>query len=124
LKSRYDIDLEDVGDEWEILYWSIGTPSLEDYRGNILVIAIHAAGWSGLAATQLASALWNPFFLNLSFFMIAFGVFHDFIVARTRSHPLSDALVRIRALLREYRDDFERHSQKAKANDEKAAGDN
>jgi len=65
LQQRYGIDLSDLEEEWEPLFWSIGTPTDVEWRGPLLMIASEASGWCGLAATLLAPELGNRYYLAL-----------------------------------------------------------
>jgi len=104
LKNRYGIELDDVREEWFTLFAVLGTPTPEEMRGFTFAIAVHAAGWAGLAAAFLfAPELQTKAFLSLCLLMIFSGVYHDFYVARRRCNPQGVAWVNTRALLREYR---------------------
>lgn len=123
LKTRYGIELDEVGDEWQCLYWSVGTPTAEDIRGSILMMASHATGWCGLAATRFAPALNNRYYLAFSLFMIGVGLQHDYYVARRRNDPLGVAYVNTRALLREYRKRPTRSDEQLKSKPEPEVGE-
>ena len=103
LKARYGIEIDQLGEEWSAVYWTIGTPTPDDVRGSILVMASHATGWCGLAAIQLAPALYNRYYLAYCLLMVGIGLHNDFHVAIRRNEPEAIAYTNIRALLREYR---------------------
>ena len=105
LKDRYDIDLSDLEEEWEFLFWSLGSPTDVEIRGDLLTIASEATGWCGLAATALAPTLRTPYYLAICAFFILIGLIHDYFVALRRTAPLALAIGRTRALLREYEKD-------------------
>lgn len=104
LKTRYGIKPEDLGpDDWLVLYWALATPTREEMRGSVLMIATHATGWCGLAATRFAPALNNRYYLSFSLLMIVVGLVHDFYVAKRINHPVISRLLNLRGLLREFR---------------------
>jgi hypothetical protein len=105
LQQRYGIDLSDLEEEWEPLFWSIGTPTDVEWRGPLLMIASEASGWCGLAATLLAPELGNRYYLALCLLFILLGLHNDYWVALRRTHPAAIANGQIRALLREYEKD-------------------
>ncbi|MGC0779024.1 MAG: hypothetical protein WCD68_17625, partial [Candidatus Acidiferrum sp.] len=81
LQQRYGLDLRDLTEEWEFLFWSIGTPTDVEWRGHLLMIASEATGWCGLVATLLAPALGNRYYLALCLLFILLGVHNDYWVA-------------------------------------------
>lgn len=107
LQQRYGLDLRDLAEEWEFLFWSIGTPTDVEWRGHLLMIASEATGWCGLVATLLAPALGNRYYLALCVLFILLGVHHDYWVALRRTNPAAIASRQIRVLLREYEKDRE-----------------
>jgi hypothetical protein len=105
LSDRYGVDLNDVEQEWEFLFWSLGTPSDVEWRGPLLSIASEATGWCGFAATVFAPSLLNGYYLVLCGFFIFMGLLNDYFVAGRRTDPVAVAMGRTRALLREYEKD-------------------
>lgn len=105
LQDRYGIDLSAVEEEWEFLFWSLGTPTDVEWRGHLLMIASEATGWCGLVASLLAPALRNRYYLALCALLILTGLHNDYFVAGRRTDPVSLAMGRTRALLREYEKD-------------------
>jgi hypothetical protein len=102
LSDRYGIDIDHLGQDWEMFYWNLGPPSALDYRGPLLMMALHATGWSGVAASALAPALWNPYYLALCALLIVFGIHSDHQVALRNTDPVGAISIRLRALLREF----------------------
>lgn len=110
LLKRYGIFTEE--DFLHSEYWrfnanawlhSLGEARPRDHRGNALVVAIHATGWSGLVALHFAPHLQNLYFLALCVFMIGFGLFHDYQVARNYYDPVFSWILKIRRTLDELR---------------------
>src|SRR6266851_3615689 len=73
LWKRYGIDLNQLGDEWHFLYESVGTPTSEEVRGPLLMMASHAMGWAGVVAMNIAPALRNKYYIGFSAAMLVFG---------------------------------------------------
>lgn len=105
LQVGYGIAPENVTTgEWSILYWTLGRLTLEDQRGSLVMIASHAIGWSGLAATRIAPRLQHRYYVAFCFFLIFNGLAHDWFMAKRRMNPIAVAYTQIQALLREIRD--------------------
>jgi ABC-type multidrug transport system fused ATPase/permease subunit len=102
LLDRYGIDLSDVDDEWQHLFWVLGTPTDVEWRGPLLMIAFEATGWCGLVATRLAPMLRNPYYYALCALFILAGLHNDYYIAGRRTDPIAITTGRIRAVLREY----------------------
>jgi hypothetical protein len=104
LSVRYGIKPEDVtGDNLGILYWVLGSPAPEDARGYLVLIALEATGWAGLAATRIAPALKTKYYFYFCAFLILNGLFHDFYTIRFNTDVRAIPYLRIRAILRELR---------------------
>lgn len=105
LKKHYGIDRQISHRDWQVWYTLFGRPTSQDMRGDLPMLALHATGWSGVAAAfVVAPALKNPDFLVFSFFLILCGLIHDWFVAARRANPVLNAIVRARAILAELRD--------------------
>jgi hypothetical protein len=102
LKDKFDIDIDDVGNAWTLFFWTLGKSTGEEIRGHTFAISIHATGWAGLAASLLAPALQNRYYIAFCLIMIITGLQHDWYFARVRRDPMLTAITRTRALLREY----------------------
>ena len=102
LETRYGIKLDEIDREWTWLFWTLGSPTGEEVRGYPFAIAIHATGWLGLAASQIAPPLRNAYYIAFCALMIVVGLQHDFCVVRGYLDPVRVASTRIRALMREY----------------------
>jgi hypothetical protein len=105
MRDRYGVELHRVEEEWQFIFWSLGTFSDVEWRGPLLMIAFEATGWCGLAAIQLAPALSNRYYLALCLLFIVTGLHNDYWVAGRRIDPVAVALRQTRALLREYEKD-------------------
>ncbi len=104
LTVRYGIKSEDLHqDQWGVLYSILGRWEPEDVRGSLLVIALEATGWAGLAATRLAPALRTKYYLYFIAFLILVGLLHDFHVAFRNVDPRASGYTNVRAVLRELR---------------------
>jgi hypothetical protein len=119
LKVRYGIEPQDVAeDEWEPLYWTLGSPTREELRGSIMMIASHAVGWSGIAAARIAPTLWNRYYLGFCLFMVLNGLIHDYYVVLRKSDLRIAGYLNIRAVLREFRRTQVQELPSQKANSE------
>ncbi len=78
------------------------TATREELRGNLLVVAFHATGWTALVASWFAPDLRVRWFYFFAYFLIGIGLHHDFFVADYRMNPLYGPSIRLRALLREF----------------------
>jgi hypothetical protein len=104
LETKYGITSEDLSREidWRIFYVTLATPTRKEVRGETTMIATHATGWCGLAATRLAPSLNNRYYLSFSLLMIVVGLLHDFYLARSVKNPVLSGIMNIRGLLREF----------------------
>jgi hypothetical protein len=70
--------------------WYSVLPTLrpEERRGNVLVIAFHAAGWCGIAATHFAPTLKNTYYLGFSSLLILCGIGHDWFIVKWLKDPV------------------------------------
>lgn len=71
----------------------LGTLRVEELRGYTLVTALHATGWSGLAAAHFAPELRIVPFEVLCLFLIFCGLFGDLSLALHSSHLLGSWLM-------------------------------
>jgi hypothetical protein len=78
------------------------TPTQQELRGTLAIIALHATGWTALAASRFAPDLRARWFYPFAYFLIGIGLLHDFAVADYRMNPTRAAAIRLRALLREF----------------------
>jgi hypothetical protein len=102
LHDRYGLDIDRIDRDWELFYWNLGPPSAIDYRGPLLMMALHATGWSGVVATVLAPALWNRYYLALCALLIVLATHSDHYVALRNTLPEGVTGIRLRSLLREF----------------------
>jgi hypothetical protein len=104
LQSKYSIRREDtVGiRDWSIFYATLATPTQEELRGQTIMVATQAIGWSGVFAATLVAQLVNIYYLSFSLFLILIGLIHDFYLVRSLKHPVSDGLANIRGMLRSF----------------------
>jgi hypothetical protein len=103
LLDKYGVAIDDVDNEWQHLFWNLGEVTMVDRRGDILVMALHASAWCGVAAAWIAPRLRNRYFLAFCGLAFLIGLTHDYDVARRLSDPVSLAHARIRAVLRQYK---------------------
>lgn len=106
LRRQYGISPRppsDVRANSEMAIWHevLGTPTAEEVRGSSFLRAMHGAGWLGLAATQIAPALWNRYYLGLSGILVFQGLVSDFRISRRWNNRVYDILMRTRSVLRE-----------------------
>src|SRR5271170_5644800 len=95
LKRRYGIS-PPQGDnplhQAEVNAWYsvlTGNPSAEELRGNFFVIALHATGWCGIAAIYVTPSLRNDYYIGLCLFLVAYGTYQEFSLARWWSNPVT-----------------------------------
>jgi hypothetical protein len=90
LLKRYGIE-----DPRHLQAWTnvLGTLSVQDLRGYTLVTALHATGWSGLAAAYFASELRGLPFESLCLFLIFCGLIHAATLASWSTHLLRSWLM-------------------------------
>lgn len=77
-------------------------PTRQETHGDSMFNALHATGWSALAASYFAPQLRNTVFYLFAFFLIANGPHHDLYIARTFEDPKIGDTLRLRAVLREF----------------------
>lgn len=102
LKVRYGIEHVPDDNAWSVLYLSLGMPTPKELRGYMTLIAAHAIGWAGLAATLMASSLWNKYYVGFSLFLILNGLLNDYYATKRRVDPCANGYLAIRAILREF----------------------
>jgi hypothetical protein len=103
LKVKYGIEPQDLHqEEWNALYWTLGTLAITDVRGHMTMIVFEATGWCGLAAMLFGQELRNQYYLAFSVLLILAGLLHDWYVAAGLNNPQFLGSLRIRALLREF----------------------
>jgi hypothetical protein len=103
LREKYGVEPKDLGqEEWNALYWTLGTLTITDVRGSMTMIVFEATGWAGLAATLFAHQLWNRYYVGLSALLILAGLLHDWHVAGNLNNFRFLAYLKIRSLLREF----------------------
>jgi hypothetical protein len=121
LKERYGIDTDDLEEEWEHLFWSVGMLTDVEWRGPLLLIALEATAWCGVAAITLAPALRNKYYLAICLIFFLQGLMNDYYSAKRRADPVASAIGRIRALLREYEKDAQRQAHQNVPSEEAGA---
>lgn len=103
VSTRYGIKEEELkSGDWEILYWTLGSPTQEETRGDVMMIASHSMGWAGLSASQIAPALGNRYYIALCIFLIFNGLLHDYYLTKRRVDPRISGYTNVRAILREF----------------------
>jgi hypothetical protein len=113
LKDRYGIEAAGLGqDEWNVLYWILGPLTSADIRGSVWVMASEATGWCGFAATLFAPALRNRYYVALSVLLTASGLIHDWRVVGNLTNPRFLGFLKIRALMREFRNVTQREGKR------------
>jgi hypothetical protein len=68
------------------------------------MIVFEATGWCGLAATLFAPQLSKRYYVAFSMLLILAGLLHDWNVAEGLNNPPLLGVLKIRSLLREFRD--------------------
>ena len=89
--KRYGI--EDLGDDWTPWMGAVGSLRTQDLRGSLLVMSLHALGWSGLVAVYIVPDLKTLPYMGLCFFLIGFGLLNDNDVASRLAHPANSWLI-------------------------------
>jgi hypothetical protein len=93
-------------------------PSPREQRGNVMMVALHATGWSALAAAYFAPELRATWLYLFALFLIANGLYHDMTLIKLLIDPSIGDMLRLRAVLREF------PKLKAQPIPEKRANDN
>lgn len=90
LLKRYGID-----DPGHLQPWTdvLGKLPVQELRGYTLLTALHATGWSGLAAGYFAPGLRKGPFEDLSLFLIFCGLIQAVALASWSTHPLRSWLM-------------------------------
>jgi hypothetical protein len=89
--------------EADVWYSVLGIPTADDYRINVLAIALEAAGWCGIAAIHFAPNLYNDYFVGFLCLLIFGGLIHDWRVVKWQCDPVLVRIVKLRAALNELR---------------------
>jgi hypothetical protein len=126
LRTRYGINppppaAARADTEMAIWHEILGTPTSEEIRGSSFLRAMHAAGWLGLVATQIAPTLWNRYYLGLSGVLVAQGLISDLAVSRSWNNRAYDIVMRARCVLRDI-PLLKPETQKAEASDDELPG--
>lgn len=77
-------------------------PTRQEVHGDSMFVALHATGWSALAASYFAPQLRTTAFYLFAFFLIANGLHHALNIARDLEDPKIGDTLRLRAVLREF----------------------
>jgi hypothetical protein len=101
LLKRYGVNPSDAtwGRTWDTWVDVIGTLRPEDYRGSLFVLSMHATGWAGLVARHFALALHTRSFVVFCLFLIAYGMYHDYNVAKYLNDPVLSWLLGLRCVV-------------------------
>lgn len=103
LLKRYGLPEEKLPEaSFQPLQDVLTTPSPEELRGSVLVVALQATGWAALFASRFAPALWNKWYIIFALFLIGSGLLHDWYVAKRLNDPNLGDTLRLRAVLREF----------------------
>jgi hypothetical protein len=106
--EHYGVDTSDQYWTYHTHAWSgaIGKFHPEEYRGNLLVMTLHAAGWSGLSAWFYAPFLGRAHYFYLAFcgFLIVLGLLHDWELAKSQNDPVQDWLRALRRTVTELKE--------------------
>jgi hypothetical protein len=104
LLARYGVRVAG-GEYWQFnkQVWvpALGEARFEDWHGVPLVVCLQATGWSGLAATHFATSLFTPFFLAPCLFLVGFGMYHDYGLAKNLNDPVLAWILKLRRTLDE-----------------------
>ena len=103
LTEKYGVDLRELHqEEWNALYWTLGTLAITDVRGSMTMLVFEATAWCGLAATRFAPHLWNRYYLALSILLTLAGLLPDWHVVGGLNNPRFLGYLKIRSLVREF----------------------
>jgi hypothetical protein len=103
LEQKYGIDHSHFEQgEWNALYWALGTLTINDVRGSLVLLVFEATGWCGVSAILLAPTLANRYFIGLCVILILAGLYHDWYVAEGLNNPQFLGVLKVRSLLREF----------------------
>jgi hypothetical protein len=103
LQKRYGLAEEGLpAASFSPLQKVLTVPTPEEIRGSLLVNASHATGWAALIASKFAPALRTKWYLTFAVFLIAYGLIHDWYVAKHLWDPDIGDIARLRAVLREF----------------------
>ncbi len=104
LESKYSVKLDDQVhiSNWSAFYITLAKPTPVEIRGEPIMTATHATGWSGLVAAALAPKLANLYYLSFSGLLIVMGLIYDYYLERNKGNPVLSGLANIRGLLREF----------------------
>jgi hypothetical protein len=105
LLERYGLKAPQTKDPREWGPWTdvLGTLRIEDLRGRLLTMTLHATGWSGLASRHFAPALHTRSYTGLCMFLIGFGLMHDGSLAWDIANPLASWRIGLRNTMDELR---------------------
>jgi hypothetical protein len=103
LQKRYGLTEEDLPQaSFSPLQDVLTTPTPEEIRGSILVNALHATGWAALIASRFAPILRTRWYIASAAFLMAYGLLHDWYVAKHLRDPGIGDTARLLAVLREF----------------------
>jgi len=103
LQVKYGVKFRDFRDDnWQPVYWNLGSLAPEEFRGSIFIIACHATGWAGLVAARIAPVLRNKFYIGFCLFLILNGLLHAYYLVQRKVDPRLAGNLNIRAVLREF----------------------
>jgi hypothetical protein len=106
LLVRYGLkeeELPSISRDAAPLQMVLTTPTVNEVRGSLFMIAVHATGWSAFTASLFAPMLRDfGWYFVFCAFLVGNGLLHDcFLAWRNNSHRLGDIL-RLRSVLREF----------------------
>ena len=100
---RYGVNFNDLeNDDQAVLYWNLGRMTPEEFRGSVILVACHAAGWAGLVASRIAPTLQTKYYIGFCLFLILNGLLHAYYVIKGKSDLRFAGILPLRALLREF----------------------
>jgi hypothetical protein len=106
LQQRYGIELPygDSVDQGEWRAWSgaLGTQDRNPQKGILFLTAVHATGWSGIAAAYCAPVLRNRFYLSFAFFLIASSVWQVWMMVGWWNRPATRWMLALRGVLTDF----------------------
>lgn len=118
LQSRYGIEPSRTRDTDPGVWYSVlALPGPKDFSVNMMVAALEAAGWSGLAAFHFAPHLISRYFVTLLLLLIFGGLLHDWGLAKWRYNPVLWRIVKLRVALGQLR-----HTSGIPSEEEKSGG--
>jgi hypothetical protein len=107
LQQRYGIEIpfnpsESQEGEWQAWSGALGTQDSNPPKGIVFLTAVHAIGWSGIAAAYLAPVLRNRFYLAVALFLVGISIFELWQRLEWWNSPLTGWMRALRGVLADF----------------------